>query len=210
MARLTRDIIVAAAIEVIGDVGSEQFSVRKLGEALEADPTAIYRHFRGKDELLRAMGDRSLDGVADDLPNDSWRTCIRELCIRIRSANLAHPALASLVRGAPPRHRNELLITETILGRLSDAGFDAGDASQAYHALIELTIGSAAIDATMASLDPSARDAVYDEWRSDYAALDPIAFPHSVRAAPSLYPGTADQRFSFALDRLLDGLSARV
>ena len=46
MARLTPDRIVSAAIEVIGEVGSEQFSVRKLGDALDADPTAIYRHFR--------------------------------------------------------------------------------------------------------------------------------------------------------------------
>ena len=119
MARLTPDIIVTAAIEVIGEVGADQFSVRRLGDALGADPTAIYRHFRSKDELLRAMGDRGLDGVVDDLPASSWRDCIRELCIRIRAANLAQPALASLVRSAPPRHRNELLITETILDQLA-------------------------------------------------------------------------------------------
>ena len=38
MARLTPDIIVSAAIEVIGKLGAEQFSVRKLGEAIDADP----------------------------------------------------------------------------------------------------------------------------------------------------------------------------
>ena len=206
MARLTRAIIVSAAIDLIGRAGPERFSVRRLGEALDADPTAIYRHFRNKDELLRAVGDRGLAGVADDLPASSWRECIRELCIRIRAANLAQPALASLVRGAPPRHDNELLITETILARLRDAGFDAGAAAQAYHALIELTIGSAAIDSTMASMPARARAAAYSEWRSHYAALDAASFPHSVALARSLYPGTADKRFAYALDRLLDGL----
>jgi AcrR family transcriptional regulator len=206
MARQTRDQIVSAAINVMGDVGFEHLSVRKLGEALDADPTAIYRHFRSKDELLRAMGDRSLAGVVDDLPMTSWRECVRELCIRIRAANLAHPALAALVRGAPPRHENELLITETILGQLSRAGFDPGASARAYHAVIELTVGSAAIDSTMASKPSPARDATYAKWRSDYAALDAHAFPHSVGIAESLYPGTADDRFAFALDRLLDGL----
>ena len=210
MARLTPDRIVTAAIEVIGEVGSEQFSVRKLGDALDADPTAIYRHFRSKDELLRAMGDRSLSGVADALPTSSWRACIRELSIRIRAANLAQPALASLVRGAPPRHRNELLITETMLGQLRAAGFDAVTAAEAYHAVIELTIGSATIDSTLASMPASERDRTYAEWRSDYATLDAEAFPHSVAMAPSLYPGTADERFVFALDRLLDGLAGRL
>jgi AcrR family transcriptional regulator len=148
MARLTPDIIVSAAIEVMGEHGSEHFSVRRLGDALGADPTAIYRHFRSKDELLRAMGDRCLVGVTDGLALESWRDCVRELCIRIRSANLAQP-LATLVRGAPPRHDNELLITETILARLDEAGFDPVGAARAYHALIELTIGSAAIDSAL-------------------------------------------------------------
>jgi AcrR family transcriptional regulator len=206
MTRLTRDSIVTAAIEVMGKHGSEQLSVRKLGEAIDADPTAIYRHFRSKDELLRAIGDRCLVGVTDDLPTASWRACIRELCIRIRAANLAQPALATLVRGAPPRHDNERRITETILARLDEAGFDAEAAAFAYHALIELTIGSAAIDSSLASQDSAARARTYAEWRSDYATLDAGVFPRSVAGARSLYPGTADDRFAYALDRLLDGL----
>lgn len=210
MARLSPDIIVTAAIDVIAAVGPEQLSVRRLGEALDADPTAIYRHFRSKDELLRAMGDRSLAGLVDELPTTSWRECIRELCIRIRAANLAQPALASLVRGAPPRHHNELLITEMMLAELREAGFEMLAAARAYHAVIELTIGSAAIDSTLASMPPVERDKVYEEWRSDYAALDPAAFPRSVESARSLYPDTADDRFAYALDRLLDGLAAEL
>ncbi|MEP7111881.1 MAG: TetR/AcrR family transcriptional regulator [Ilumatobacteraceae bacterium] len=208
MTRLTPDIIVSAAIDVISDVGPDQFSVRRLGEALDADPTAIYRHFRSKDELLRAMGDRSLAGVVEDLPTSSWRDCIRELCIRIRAANLAQPSLASLVRGAPPRRQNELLITETILAQFRRAGFDKAAAARAYHAVIELTIGSGAIDATLASMTTTERDRIYGEWRSDYATLDAKAFPFSVEVAASLYLATADERFAYALDRLLDGLAA--
>jgi AcrR family transcriptional regulator len=206
MARLTRDSIVTAAIEVIDEHGSEHFSVRRLGEAIGADPTAIYRHFRSKDELLRAVGDRCLIGVTDDLPVSSWRDRVRELCIRIRAAYLAQPALATLVRGAPPRHDNERQITETILTGLADAGFEPGAAALAYHALIELTIGSAAIDSSLASETATVRARVYEEWRTDYATLDPAVFPRSVEIAGSLYPGTADDRFVYALDRLLDGL----
>ncbi|MEO7371407.1 MAG: TetR/AcrR family transcriptional regulator C-terminal domain-containing protein, partial [Ilumatobacteraceae bacterium] len=130
-----------------------------------------------------------------------------ELCIRIRAANLANPALASLVRGAPPRHENELLITETILGQLRAAGFDRSAAAQGYHAVIELTVGSAAIDSPLASRPSSERDATYAQWRSDYSALDPAKFPHAAELAASLYPGTADDRFAFAIDRLLAGLT---
>ena len=43
-------------------------SVRRLGAELGADPTAIYRHFRDKDELVLALLDRLLaqvEGRAD-------------------------------------------------------------------------------------------------------------------------------------------------
>jgi AcrR family transcriptional regulator len=206
MARLTPELIIGAAMELVARGGVEELSVRRLGEAIEADPTAIYRHFRNKDELLRALGDRVLFGATTDLPRPAWRDGIRELCIRIRAANIAQPVLAALVRGAPPRQSNELAITETMLAGLRQAGFSRSDAAQAYHALIELTIGSAAIDAAIAATPPAARLRTYRQWRQHYATMDADEFPASVDAAAALYPGTADDRFEFALDRLLDGL----
>ena len=80
--------------------------------------------------------------------------------------------------------------------------------SLAYHALIELTVGSASLDATMAELDNEERAAAYAAWRRAYAALDPASHPTSVAVATSLYAGTADERFRYALDRLLDGIAA--
>lgn len=40
--------------------------------------------------------------------------------------------------------------------------------------------------------------------RQSYAALDASEFPHSVAVAGHLYDGTADQRFEWALDALLE------
>jgi hypothetical protein len=59
----------------------------------------------------------------------------------------------------------------------------------------------------MAAVSQQARAKTYAVWRSDYASLDPESFPNSVELAPLLYPGTADARFAFALDRLLTGLA---
>jgi TetR/AcrR family transcriptional regulator, tetracycline repressor protein len=114
--------------------------------------------------------------------------------------------LASLVRTAPPRHGNELLITETMLTALRGAGFAALDAANAYHALIELTIGSAAIDSAMAAMTAADREAAYHAWRADYATLNPNEFPTSVAMSASMYAGTADIRFGYALDLMLTAL----
>ena len=208
---LTEDSIVATSIRLIEQAGSDRFTLRRLGEALGADPTAIYRHFKDKDELLRAVGDRIIAEITVGLPGDGadWRAIVTEVCVRLRAAHVAQPHLAALVRSAPPMHDNEFALTEVLLGQLQLAGLDAAGVALAYHALIELTVGSAALDAATAALDAEHRSQRYASWRRAYASLDERSHPASVATAPHLYVGSAEDRFRYALDRLLDGIAMR-
>ena len=209
---LTEDSIVATSIRLIEQAGSDRFTLRRLGEALGADPTAIYRHFKDKDELLRAVGDRIIAAITVGLPDNGadWRTIVTEVCVRLRAAHVAQPHLAALVRSAPPMHDNEFALTEVLLGQLQRAGLDAPGVALAYHALIELTVGSAALDAATAALAPEHRSERYASWRRAYASLDERSHPASIAIAPFLYVGSAEERFRYALDRLLDGIAMRM
>ena len=210
-AALTREVIVEVSIRLIDTEGADRFTLRRLGDALAADPTAIYRHFRDKDELLRAVGDRAIAGLTDGLPDDSegWRTIVTEACLRLRAAHVGWPHLATLVRSGPPMQSNEFALTEVLLWELRRAGLEPSDAALAYHSLIELTVGSAALDAETSALRADARSARYDRWRQAYAALDARTYPTSVALAPELYAGSAEDRFRQALEWLLDGIEAR-
>jgi TetR/AcrR family transcriptional regulator, tetracycline repressor protein len=211
--RLTRDAVIDAYVELIGREG-EHVTLARLGEHLGVDTTAMYRHVRDKDELMRAAGDRILSSVTVDLVADpgahagDWRTAIVELCTRLRAVHLTHPVLAALARSSPPLNRNEFDLTERLLAALAVAGLERPRAALAYHALIELTVGSAALDATVSALDGSQRSREYRRWQDAYRALDPAEHPRAVAHADQLYAGTADERFRYALDRLLDGISA--
>ncbi len=209
-ATLSRDRIVAAAVALVVDRGAEHLTVRALGEVLGCDPSALYRHFRDVDDLHRAVGDRFLADVdVTPRPREGWRNAVRRLCVELRAAQLRQPRLAALVRSAPTRLGNELAFTEALLRELRRGGFRPPAAVRAYHALIELTVGSAAIDASMAALPAATRVAAYRAWRDDYAALDPVHHPNIHAAAPLLYGGSADERFEDALDLMLAGLMAR-
>lgn len=209
-ATLSRDRIVQAAVSLAGRDGAEALTVRSLGAALGCDPSALYRHFGDVGELHRAVGDHFLGGVdIAPRPREGWRTAVRRLCIELRQVQLRQPRLAAFVRSAPTRLGNELAFTEALLRELRRGGFGPVIAARAYHALIELTVGSAAIDATLAAEDDSSRAATYQRWRDDYAALPADQHPSIAEVAPHLYTGTADDRFEEALDLLLDGLSAR-
>lgn len=209
--RLSKKVIVDACLALLEEVRPEELTLRRLGTALGVDPTAVYRHFRDKDELLRAVGDRVLEGVLVDLPDPSgdWRAVVEEILRRLRAAHLARPDVASLVRSGPPRHDHELRLTEALLHQLDRAGLPPDEVALAYHALIELTVGSAALDAELAAVDEQERRAIYAAWRRTYAVLDTEGFPHAVATAAHLYAGTADERFEYALARLLDGIAHR-
>jgi len=208
-ANLTRERIIEVAAVVAERDGSDHVTVRALGEALGCDPTALYRHFRNVDELHRALGDHFLAAVdVVPRPREAWRAAVRRMCIELRQAQLRQPRLAAFVHAAPTRLANELAITEALLRELRRGGFKPVAAVRAYHALVELTVGSAAIDAPLADMPTAVRTATYRHWRNDYSALDAEAFPAITEVAKHLYDGSADDRFTDALDLMLSGLVA--
>lgn len=209
-ASLSRAAIVAAAEQLVREHGVEALSARRLGQALGCDPTALYRHFTTMADLEREVGDRFLRAVdVRSRDGDDWRATVRRICVKLRRVQLRQPRLAALVSSAPTRLANEMRITEALLRELKRGGLTGDRAATAYHALIELTVGSAAIDATIAAQPVGQRRQTYNDWRREYAQLPADAFPVSTSTAPHLYQGSADSRFELALDLLLDGISAQ-
>ena len=84
--RLTRERIVSAALEVVGETGIEGFSMRALGDRLGTTQMMPYRHFASKDELFveikRLVFDRFgayLDECANSGRTPEMR--LRNLCL---------------------------------------------------------------------------------------------------------------------------------
>lgn len=205
-ARLSRDAICQAALDLLAETDAATFSLRALGDRLGVDATAIYRHFNDKDDLLREVGDRALAPVTRGFVTSADpRDDIRRMCTRLRRTLLRNQVALTLTAYGPTRHSNELRITEVMLDALERCGLHDEDTVIAYHALIEYTIGSAALDGPLAA--PGAdRRGTYRTWRADYEALPREKYPASVRLAQKLYP-SSDAVFSAGLDALIDGLT---
>ena len=212
-ARLSRDEIVVAAVRLVEQGGPDALTMKALGAALGADPSAVYRHVRDKDELLRAVGDHLLDGVVEGLPGRrSWETTVRTLCVRLRAALLARPHLADLARSAPTRQRHETRLTEVLLGALRAGGFTRrAHAAAAYHTLHRAD-GGLGHHRRRHGRPRSGRPAGH---LRGLAARLPGAACRRVPALPgrgrrTSTGATADTRFGFALEALLRGLVATV
>jgi TetR/AcrR family tetracycline transcriptional repressor len=210
--RLTRAKIVAAVSELLERGGVDAVSTRTVGEALNVHPTALYRHFRDMDELLREAADGILGGLADgacDSRDADALDAAAALCQRLRAVLMSHPGAARVVAPGPARKPNERAFTEKLLGLLSEAGLPDSEITLAYHALLEYTVGSALIDVTGTADSPDDVEARHRIWRADYLAASPERFPHTTRLAALLYPSLEDQ-FRFGIDVIIAGLRQRV
>lgn len=200
-ARLTRESILDCYIELADRAGRAEISLRQLGEALAVDPTAIYRHFRDKSELLAAVTDRLLAGVVDRFePSGDWREDLRALALMTRSVYLTHPHLARPLAESPSSHPANARLIEACLSALRSCGLSDRDAAQAVELMENHVAGVSSLDAVMDASENAS-------WRRELAALPRDDYPNLTAVADLLY--TEDARnFEFGLDLMLDAFDA--
>ncbi|AJC60428.1 hypothetical protein GZL_07878 [Streptomyces sp. 769] len=166
---LSRQLIVDTALRLVDHRGAEALTVRRLGAALGADPSAIYRYFRNTDDLLLDLADE-LIGLAQHgwRPTGDWRADLREIGLLIRRAYQAHPHAALLAAHRTTGRTHETRAVEAILGVLRRAGFPDPEAVRVYHAFVDQSLGFAALDAAALALPAAAQAADREVWLADY------------------------------------------
>jgi TetR/AcrR family transcriptional regulator, tetracycline repressor protein len=211
---LSQERILTEALSLVDEAGLEGLTTRALGRRLGVDPTALYRHFRNKHELLEALADRVAGDAGQQQPatvelDGNLRAKLRGACLALRQALLAHPAMTTIVVRRPPRGANTWALTEEALSLLRQAGFSDGDAAHAYQTLLFYTLGHAALEAPYAALAPEQAADELAASRLMYQSLPPSRYPNTTAVAPHLY-GSLDDQFAYGLDRLLNGLGIDV
>ena len=150
---LTRDSIAAAAMRVIETGGLESLTLRSLAHELGVDRTAMYRHFRTKDELLESVLDQlvaELIGPTTVAGSDGdWTDTAIALAQRLRSLLRSHPGLARLIASGPISARVAQIIDDE-LDLLHRAGFAADEARLLLRTILSFTVGFALLEASSA------------------------------------------------------------
>lgn len=201
---LSETLIVDTALRLLHEHGGAGLTARRLGLALDCDPSTLYRYFRGMDDLTLAIGDaligRALRGWR---PTGQWREDLRSIGLRIHAAYLSHPQAAVLTASRVSGRANELAADEAVLEVLRGAGFPLPETVRIYHAFIDTTLAFAALDAASLALPDAARRADEGMWRSAYARLPAATHPRIAEAAPLLATRMVTSAYPTALDMLL-------
>jgi AcrR family transcriptional regulator len=200
--RISRDLLIDACARTVAADGVDAVTMRRIGSELGVDPTAFYRYFRSKEELLLATADRLLVGAFDRFEiSGDWKRDLRAFCLHMRSVYLAHPGLARLIETANVPLPNEARMVEAWIGLLRSAGFSDADAVASCEVLETYTIA-------VSGMDDAAPDDASTPWVGTYTALPPAEYPNLNAVGDQLYQDP-DARFAYGLDLLLDSIERR-
>ncbi|MFG2334371.1 TetR/AcrR family transcriptional regulator [Streptomyces sp. NPDC048604] len=206
---LSERLIVDTALRLVAAHGAEALSVRRLGAALGADPSALYRYFRNTDALLLALADEMIGRAQEGWrATGNWREDLRAMGLRIHAAYLAQPQAALLAAHRTTGRAHETLAVERILGILRDGGFPDPLAVRIYHAFVDQALAFAAQDAAAAALPEAAAEADAEVWHAAYGRLPAETHPHIAATYPLLTAEMRHSGYPFALELTLTAASA--
>lgn len=205
--RLTRERVVAVALDLLDEVGLDGVTMRRLSAALEVQNGATYWHFPSKQVLLEAMADEMLTGlVPGPGPDRPWEERAGTLARRLQAALLARRDGARLFSSAFFPLPQALAYGEAMVATLADAGLGTRDATWATDALTYFVVAHVAEEQLAASLPDGGRPA-RDRLA---AALDPAHHPHLVDALDDLAAPHPAEHFDHGLGLLLAGIHAKL
>jgi AcrR family transcriptional regulator len=208
--KITRDVILAAALDIIDRGGASGLSMRRLARALDRDPMILYRRAPNKAALLDGVAEMVLAQLTVDSHDPDWAAQLRAVARDYRALALAHPNVVPLLVTRPLatplglRPPGTLRPLEDILTLLTRAGYSGPDALHIYRALFGFLHGHVLNELQELVEKPDETD---DLLRLGLHRLPIGEFPllRSLASALASYDGAAE--LERGLDILLTGLT---
>ncbi|MGW0250215.1 TetR/AcrR family transcriptional regulator [Nocardia goodfellowii] len=217
---LTREHIVAEAVALLDAEGMEALTMRQLGARLNAGATSLYRHVANRDELIELVvdevyGEIAVPGIRN--PHE-WRGATVQFAANMRAMILRHPWMAGTLSQVGLSHLgpNVTRMTDRMIALFQAGGFTPGEVGDAISALSSYVVGSGVSEAawltaiartggTEAELVADLRPAV-EQAAAEFPRLTADLATESWDQDPA---EVRDRKFTYGLDRLLDGLDPR-
>jgi AcrR family transcriptional regulator len=189
---LSQESIVAAALALVDEFGSDAVTMRRVATAVDTAPASLYVYVADRNELMALAHDLAVTGI--DLPTDAdgdWRARLELLIQRVVNALSAHADIASIGRTNLATGPNSLRIIEEIL-RLLRLGGVADNACAWAVDLFGQYIASSAL-----------------EHATQPPVLPTEGYPTIRALAPLLTSGDSASREAWKLRVIIDGILAQ-
>ena len=203
---ITKERIVAAALELLDENGMDGLTVRALATRLDVRPPALYWHLRNKQELLDEMSTtvmrRVSAALADVPPGADWREDLAGYARILRAEFLSHRDGARIFSGTRLSDPDVIRARESWFARWTAQGLTLTEADDATDVVVAFVVGFVIEEQERS---PAADPERYSTTRRD-AWLGP-GVPLVKEAGHLRDDG--DQRFERHLGIVLAGIAVR-
>ena len=202
--QLSRDVVVAAALQVLEKDGGETLTMRRVAEQIGVSASSLYGYVANKEELVQLVLDRIFEEI-EVPPTGSWQETLREFGRAMLAMYRRHPGVAALTLGRVAVTPSMLPVGERIASELRAAGMPAqvtafvGDLGGLY-------VGAFAyeLDVTPLAGQESEFLAQFTSW---IRSLPADRFPTTVALADLAVAGSPQDRFEWGMDVIVRGLA---
>lgn len=206
---LSKQRIVAAAIEILDAGGETALTFRALAARLATGSGAIYWHVASKNDLLTAATDDVITRVMTEVASGAEpQEAIRAIALGAFDAIDAHPWVGTQL-SREPWQPAILQILEGVGGQLQALGVPGRAQFDCASALVNYILGLAGQYAAGARLLPRETDrtAFLSTVAAQWAQLDPAEYPFVHQVATQL-PGHDDrEQFLAGINLILTGIT---
>ncbi len=98
---LTRELIVATALDLLDREGEAALSMRRLANSLGVGTMTAYHYVSDKNDLTAAVIELAFSQVHEPRPGEPWAAAAHRIATSFRAAALGHPAAAQLLLSRP-------------------------------------------------------------------------------------------------------------
>lgn len=201
---LTRELIVDAALKVLGRGNLESLSMRRVAQVLDTGAASLYAHVGNKEELHELMLDRLLGTIPLPEPDPSrWQEQLREVCRAQLAVLTRYPGIARVgMETTVPTGPNALRHGETMLALLRAGGLSDRSAALAFDTLSLWGAAFAVEVGAAEASDVDRRSAEIGAFMAEHAEQ----YPNLLRVGPVLGTTPTEERFEFGLTIFLASL----
>jgi AcrR family transcriptional regulator len=209
---LSRDAIVAAALDIARTDGVEALSMRRVAQELDTGPASLYVYVADRRELQELVFDAAIATI--ELPPiepENWREQLKELARRmVKMMAEDFPGMAIMAMSHIPSGDNAMRAVEAMLALLKAGG--ASDEAAGYATdLLSLYVTAIAYEESLYRRlysDPAHEEREVERLAERFAALDRERFPTMAAVGPAMTRGDGRERFELGLDVIINGLLA--
>jgi AcrR family transcriptional regulator len=204
--RLSREILLSAAVALADQSGIESLSMRKLAHEFGVVPMALYKHVANKEDMLDGMVDVVFGEI--DLPSreTDWKTAMRQRALSARQVLIRHRWAIGLLESRLKPGDTNLRHHDSVLGCLREANFSVEMAIHAYSVLDSYIYGFALQEQALPFDSPETIGEVAGVMLNRIPANE---YPYLKETIVEHFNKTGWQyadEFEFGLDLILDGL----